>query len=89
MKNKLLNTCSTVHRVPNSMHSRSTGELIEGLMLNDCKKRHTNLDMAWISYKKAYDMIPQSLTLESLDLVKVSENIVKVIRKSMKNCKNC
>ena len=52
------------------------------MVLNDCKKRHINLGMAWINYKKAYDMIPQSLTLESLGLVEVSENI----RKSMKNC---
>ena len=56
--------------------------LIDEMVLNDCKKRHINLEMAWINYKKAYDMIPQSLTLESLGLVEVSDNI----RKSMKNC---
>ena len=46
------------------------------MVLNDCKKRHTNLEMTWIDYKKAYDMI--------LGLVQVSENIVEFIRKSMK-----
>ena len=50
------------------------------MVLNDCQKRHTNLRMAWNDYKKAYDMI-----LESLELVQVSENIVQFIRKSMKN----
>ena len=38
--------------------------------LNDCKKRHTNLGMGWIDYKKAYDMIPDSMILKSLGLEK-------------------
>ena len=40
------------------------------MVLNDCKKRHTNLGMGWIDYKKAYDMIPDSMILESLGLEK-------------------
>ena len=68
-------------------NSRGTKDqlLIDKMVLNDCKKRHTNLGMAWIDYKKAYDMIPHSWILESLGLVQVSENIVEFIRKSMKN----
>ena len=43
-------------------NSRGTKDqlLIDKMVLNDCKKRHTNLVMAWIDYKKAYDMIPHS-----------------------------
>ena len=59
--------------------------LIDKMVLNHCKKRHANLRMAWIDYKKAYDMILHSWILESLELVQVSENIVQFIRKSMKN----
>ena len=55
------------------------------MVLNDYKKRHTNLGMAWIDYKKAYDMIPHSWILKNLELVQVSENIVQFIRKSIKN----
>ena len=67
--------------------SRGTKDqlLIDKMVLNDCKKRHTNLGMAWIDYKKAYDMIPHSRILENLGLMHVSENIVEFIRKSMKN----
>ena len=54
------------------------------MVLNDCKKRHTNLGMAWIDYKKTYD-IPHSWILESIGLVQVSENVVEFIRKSTKN----
>ena len=60
--------------------------LIDKMVLNDCKKRHTDLGMTWIDYKKAYNMIPYSWILKSLGLVQVSENIVEFIRKSMKNC---
>ena len=45
--------------------------------MHDCNKRHTNLRIAWIDYKKVYDMI--------LELVQVSQNIVEFIRKAMKD----
>ena len=34
--------------------------LIDKMILHDCMKRHTNLGMAWIDYKKACDMVPHS-----------------------------
>ena len=46
-------------------------------ILCDCRKRHTNLRMAWIDYKKAWDMVPHSWILETLKLVQVSDNILK------------
>ena len=33
---------------------------IDKTVLRDYKRRHTNLAMAWIGYKKAYDMVPHS-----------------------------
>ena len=59
--------------------------LIDEMVLNDYKKRQYNLGMVWINYKKTYSMIPHYLILENLGLVQVSENIVKFIRKLMKN----
>ena len=59
--------------------------LIDEMVLNDYKKRQYNLGMVWINYKKTYSMIPHYLILENLGLVQVSENIVKFIRKIMKN----
>ena len=42
--------------------SRGTAELlyIDQHILNESKTRRKNLPMAWIDYKKAYDMVPQS-----------------------------
>ena len=33
-------------------------------IMKDCKRRETNLAMAWVDYKKAYDMVPHSWILE-------------------------
>ena len=47
--------------------------------------RRGTLGMAWIDYKKDYEMNPHSWVLESLGLVQVPEIIVESVRKSMKN----
>ena len=40
--------------------SRGTKDqlLIGKTVLKDCRKRHTNLPMVWIDYRKAYDLVP-------------------------------
>ena len=42
--------------------SRGTKDqlLIDKMFLADCKRKHKNLAMAWMDYKKAYDMVPHS-----------------------------
>ena len=57
--------------------------LVDKTILHDCRKRYTNLGMAWIDYKKAYDMVPHSSILESLELVQVSDNILEFVKRSM------
>ena len=59
--------------------------LIDKTIPHDCRKRHTNLGMASIDFKKANDMVPHSWILESLELVQVSENILKSVKRSMAN----
>ena len=51
--------------------SRETKDqlLIDKMILQDCRKRHANLGMTEIDYKKAYDMVSHSWILESLKLV--------------------
>ena len=43
--------------------------------------------MAWIDYKKAYDMVPHSWTIECLDLFGVAENIKSLLLNSMEKWK--
>ena len=67
--------------------SRETKDqlLIDKMILRDCRKRHTNRKIAWIDYKKVYDMAPHSWILESLEFVQVSDNILESVKRSMVN----
>eukprot|EP00795_Rhopilema_esculentum_P003517 gene3517-biopygen1669 len=61
--------------------------LVDKTILADCKRRHKNLAMAWVDYKKAYDMVPHSWIIECLRLYRVSDNVVNFIERSMTNWK--
>ena len=57
------------------------------MVLVDCKRKHKNLAMTLVDYKKAYDMVPHSWIIESLKMAQVGENIVTFLLKSMINWK--
>ena len=67
--------------------SRGTKDqlLIDKMVLRNCKRRKTNLAMAWIDYRKAYDMVPHSWILETLELTGIATNIQRLVRESMQN----
>ena len=69
--------------------SRGTKEqlLIDKTILRNCKNKKVNLAMAWIDYRKAYDMIPHLWILECMRLTGVSENIMQMVENSMQNWK--
>ena len=69
--------------------SRGTKDqlLIDKTILRDCKNRKVNLAVAWIDYRKAYDMTPHSCVLECMRLTGVSENIMQMVENSMQNWK--
>ena len=67
---------------------RTTDQLlIDKKMLIDCRKRRTNLAMAWIDYRKAYDFVPHSWILECLDMLGIADNARSFLEKSMKKWK--
>ena len=59
--------------------SRGTKDqlLIDKAVIKNCKRRKTNLNIAWIDFKKAYDMVPHLRMIKSLELVGAAKNIVK------------
>ena len=59
--------------------------LINKSILEDCRRRHKNLSMAWIDYKKAYDSVPHSWILECLELYKIHPSIRNLMTRQMKN----
>ena len=66
--------------------SRGTAELlyIDKHILNESKTRRKNLAMAWIDYKKADDMVPQSWIINCLKMYKISHEVINFIEKTMK-----
>ena len=40
--------------------------------------------MAWINYKKAYDIVPQSWIINPLKMYKISDEVINFIEKTMK-----
>ena len=66
--------------------SRGTKDqlLIDKTILKDCRKRKTNFAMAWIDYRKAYDLVPHSWILECLDMLGIADNVGSFLEKSMK-----
>ena len=54
--------------------SRRTNDLlyIDRAVTREVKSREKNLTMAWIDYKKAYDMVPHSWIKECLELLEVA-----------------
>ena len=57
--------------------------LIEKTVLKDCKKRRTNLSMAWTDYRKAYDLVPHSWVNECMEMFGIAENLGTFLQKSM------
>ena len=69
--------------------SRGTNNLlyIDRAVFKEVKCRNKNLAVAWIDYKKAYDMVPHSWIIECLDLFGVAENIKSLLVNSMEKWK--
>ena len=55
--------------------SRGTKDqlLIDNMVLADCKRKHKNLAMEWVDYKKPYDMVPHSWIIETLKMAQVAK----------------
>merc|ERR1719452_293298 len=57
--------------------------LLNKAILENCRKRATNLSMAWLNYQKAYDSVPYSWIQKCLQHYGVSKNITSFIADSM------
>ena len=69
--------------------SRGTKDqlLIDKVILREVRRKKRCLSVAWIDYKKAYDMVPHSWIREMLDVVKVAGNLKGLLTNSMADWK--
>ena len=57
------------------------------MIIEDCKKKKKNLSMSWIDYRKAYDSVPHSWILKTLQMYRFNEKLNKFLETSMRNWK--
>ena len=57
--------------------------LLDKTVLKDCRERHTNLSMAWINYRKTYDLVPHTWVNEYMEMSGIAENLRTFLQKSM------
>ena len=67
--------------------SRGTKDqlLIDKMIVKNCKKRLASLVVAWIDYRKAYDMVPHSWIEKCMNMFGVAVNVRSFISESMKH----
>ena len=61
--------------------------LVNKMIIEDCKTRKKNLTTSGIDYRKAFDSVPHSWIIKTLELCKVSPEIIKFMEVNMKNWK--
>ena len=59
---------------------------IDRCILQNCRKRKTNLSMAWVDCKKAYDMA-LSWIITTMTMIGLADNIIGLIKQSMNRWK--
>jgi hypothetical protein len=57
--------------------------LISKAILQECKCRKKNLCVAWIDYQKAFDRVPHSWIIKSLQLIGINNKIISIAKKIM------
>ena len=57
--------------------------LINKIVYKEVTKNKSNLTTAWLDYRKAFDSVPHSWIIESLQLAKVPDKIIDVIKMLM------
>ena len=73
--------------------SGKNSRILKGQLLMDktiprnCRRRLTNLSIAWIYYRKAYDMLRHSYIFECARMVGVTQNVVTMIENNMADWK--
>jgi hypothetical protein len=45
-------------------------------ILQECKRRKKNLCMTWIDYQKAFDRVPHSWIIKSLEIIGINSKII-------------
>eukprot|EP00117_Sycon_ciliatum_P024937 scpid59285/ scgid3310/ len=82
-----LHLCCLMSRTENGCKRGTYGTkdqlVIDLAAMADSKRRRTNLAMAWVDYKKAYDMVPHDWIERCLELFGIHESVRRLMTVSM------
>jgi hypothetical protein len=53
------------------------------------KQKEKNLSMAWIDYQKAFDRVPHSWIIKSLELIGINNKVIAFTKKTMTYWRTC
>ena len=56
--------------------------LIDKLIIRNCKRKKTGLAMAWVDYRKEFDMVSHSWILHCMTIFGVAQNLIELIQNS-------
>ena len=59
--------------------------LIDKTVFRNSRRSKKNLNVGWIDFRKAYDMVPHRWILKSLELVGTARNIIELLKRSMQS----
>ena len=57
--------------------------LIDKALIRNCERRKTNLNMAWVDFRKAYDMVPHAWIIKALRLIGATPNVIALLKSTM------
>jgi hypothetical protein len=63
--------------------------LISKVILQECKYRKKNMSMAWSDYQNAFDRVPHSWIIKSLELVRINNKVISYTKKVMAQWRTC
>ena len=61
--------------------------LIDKVVIKNCKRRKTDLNMAWIDFRKAHNMVRNSWMIKSVELAGAAKNSANLLKETMENWK--
>ena len=66
-------------------NSRGTKDqlLIDKMIIGNCKRRLTGLGMAWIDFRKAFNMVPHTWITKYMTMFGVADNMTNLLENSM------
>ena len=57
--------------------------MIDKAVIRNCKRRKTNLNMAWVDFRKAYVMVPHVWIIKPLRLIGAAPNVIALLKSTM------